>query len=52
MVAQHGLTVMNDYFADEAEFARITPGGIFFSWKKSFITVNPCFFSLSRTVNF
>lgn len=24
MVAQHGLTVMNDYFADEAEFARIT----------------------------
>ncbi|EQI12873.1 UNVERIFIED_ORG: hypothetical protein QOE_2784 [Clostridioides difficile F501] len=43
---------MNDYLAESAVSTRITPGGIFLSWKKSFITVNPCIFSLSRTVNF
>lgn len=33
MVAQHGFTVMNDYFVEATDFARVTPGGIFFCWK-------------------
>ena len=42
MVAQHGLTVIYDYLAPEPQNAPQTPRGIFFSWKKSFITVSPC----------